>query len=95
MQAALYVYVLQMRQRVTDDFFSSSFTPVRFVSLLNCAISKPGLDTVSENALNGPSIEKCHGWNGELHRLPAEEVKALLSLLECSCGGSSGGQLFH
>lgn len=51
------MYVLQMQQRGTNDFFSSSLTPVRFVSLLNCAISKPGLDRVSENALSGASIK--------------------------------------
>lgn len=70
-------------------FLSSSPYPVKIVSS-----TVLGGDRVTENALHGVSIKQFHGWNGELHRLqPAEEVKALLSLLDYCCSVFSGGQL--
>ena len=62
--------------------------------LLCCAVTKPGRDAVSEDALNGSSVEHGHGWDGEVHLLQsAERIKALLGPLDDSCGVVTGGQL--
>lgn len=51
-------------------------------------ITKPRRDAVSENALNGASIEHNHGWDREIHLLQTtKRVKALLGPLNDSCGG--------
>lgn len=77
-------------------FLSSLYYPVEFLSLLNCPVTEPERDTVSENALNSASIKQRHGWNRELHPLqPVEKVKALLGLRDDSCGVVSGGQLIR
>ncbi|XP_029935643.1 mitochondrial calcium uniporter regulator 1 isoform X3 [Myripristis murdjan] len=48
---------VQKWQRGTKNFFSSSHHPFQFLSLLCCAVTKPGRDVGSENALNSAS---CH-----------------------------------
>ncbi len=66
------------------------------MSLLCCAITKPGIATVSKHAFNSAPVEHNHGWDGKIH-LPqsAERVKLLLGLLDDSIGVVTGGQLIR
>ncbi len=51
------------------------------MSLLCCAITKPGIATVSKHAFNSAPVEHNHGWDGKIH-LPqsAERVAVGLSM---------------
>ncbi len=76
---AFSVDVLQTRQRDTNNYFSSPYYPVHFMSLLCRAITKPGKDTVIEHAFNGASVEQNHAWDRKI-QFPqsAERVKSLI-----------------
>jgi len=90
----LSVYVLNMWQWHTNDFFSSSHNPVKLISLFCRTVPKPARDTVCETALDGASIEHGQGWNREIYLLQSSKrMKSLLGPLDYSCCVVTGGQL--